>query len=290
MVEMTKPVSFSQTWTFFEDAWHEGNVPIMGPRTHAAWLGSTVFDGARAFEGVAPDLAAHCARVNQSAVNFKLKPVVDTDTWLGLARQGIARFEKNAELYIRPMYWAQNGSGGGVLFDPETTNWCLSVYVAPMPQPTGSAITLSPFRRPTMENAPVDCKAACLYPNNSRALIEAQSRGFNNCLMLDMLGNVAGFGNANVFRAKDGVVYTPAPNGTFLNGITRQRVIDLLRADGATVVEATLKYSDFQGADEIFSSGNFAKVAPIIRIDDRDLQPGPFYRRARKLYWEFAHA
>ena len=78
----------------------------MGPRTHAAWLGSTVFDGARAFEGVAPDLDRHCARVNQSAVNFKLKPVVDTETWLGLAREGIARFDANAELYIRPMYWA----------------------------------------------------------------------------------------------------------------------------------------------------------------------------------------
>jgi len=290
MVEVVKPVSFSQTWTFFEGAWHDGNVPIMGPRTHAAWLGSTVFDGARAFEGVAPDLDRHCARVNQSAVNFKLKPVVDAETWLGLAREGMARFDANAELYIRPMYWAQNGSGGGVLFDPETTNWCLSIYVAPMPQPVGSAITLSPFRRPTMENAPVDCKAACLYLNNSRALIEAQSRGFNNCLMLDMLGNVAEFGNANVFMARDGVVYTPAPNGTFLNGITRQRAIDLLRSDGTTVVEATLKYSDFQSADEMFSSGNFAKVAPVIRIDDRSLQPGPFYRRARKLYWEFAHA
>jgi branched-chain amino acid aminotransferase len=125
---------------------------------------------------------------------------------------------------------------------------------------------------------------------NSRALIEAASRGFQNCLMLDMLGNVAEFGNSNVFMARDGVVYTPAPNGTFLNGITRQRVIELLRGDGVTVTEATLKYSDFQGADEIFSSGNFAKVAPIIRIDDRSLQPGPFYRRARKLYWEFAHA
>ena len=106
MAQTAEPVSFSQTWTFFEGAWHEGNVPIMGPRTHAAWLGSTVFDGARAFEGVAPDLDRHCARVNQSAINFKLKPVVDTETWLGLAREGIARFGANAELYIRPMYWA----------------------------------------------------------------------------------------------------------------------------------------------------------------------------------------
>jgi branched-chain amino acid aminotransferase len=289
MVESVKPVSFSQTWTFFEGAWREGNVPIMGPRTHAAWLGSTVFDGARAFEGTAPDLDRHFARVNQSAINFKLKPVVDTETWAGLAREGIARFDANAELYIRPMYWAQAGFGGGVLFDPESTNWCLCIHVAPMPAPTGNAITLSPFRRPTMETAPVDCKAACLYPNNSRALIEAQARGFNNCLMLDMLGNVAEFGNANVFMAKDGVVFTPVPNGTFLNGITRQRVIGLLRGDGVDVVETILSYADFAGADEIFSSGNFAKVAPVIRIDERPLQPGPFYRRARELYWDFAH-
>jgi len=290
MVQTVKPVSYSQSWTFFDGDWHEGNVPIMGPRTHAAWLGSTVFDGARAFEGVAPDLDRHCARINQSAVNFGLKPVVPAEIWLQLARTGIARFPADAELYIRPMYWPQTGAGGGVLFDPETTNWCLCIHEAPMPAPHGSAITLSPFRRPTRECAPVDAKAACLYPNNSRALMEAQSRGFNNCLMLDMLGNVAEFGNSNVFMARDGVVYTPAPNGTFLNGITRQRVIGLLRHDGITVVEAPLGYADFQSADEIFSSGNFAKVAPIIRIDDRALQPGPFYARARKLYWEFAHA
>jgi branched-chain amino acid aminotransferase len=67
-------------------------------------------------------------------------------------------------------------------------------------------------------------------------------------------------------------------------------VIDLLRSDGVTVAEKTLKYRDFRDADEIFSSGNFAKVAPVIRIDDRSLQPGPFYSRARKLYWDFAHA
>jgi branched-chain amino acid aminotransferase len=290
MAQITKPITYSPTWTFFEGEWREGNAPIMGPRTHAAWLASTVFDGGRAFEGVAPDLDRHCARVNWSAANFRLKPVVDTETWIGLAREGISRFAPNAELYIRPMYWAQHGAGGGVLFDPETTNWCLCIYEAPMPQPTGNAITLSPFRRPTAESAPVDAKAACLYPNNSRALIEAASRGFNNCLMLDMLGNVAEFGNANVFMAKDGVVYTPAPNGTFLNGITRQRVIDLLRGDGVTVIEKTLRYKDFETADEIFSTGNFAKVAPVIRIDDRQLAPGRFYTRARKLYWDFAHA
>ena len=290
MAEIRKPIEYSPSWTFFEGKWHDGNVPIMGPRTHAAWLGSVVFDGARAFEGVAPDLDRHVARTNQSAISFGLKPVVDAGTWLALANEGIARFGANAELYIRPMYWAQSGLGGGVLFDPESTNWCLSIYEAPIPKPVGNAITLSPFRRPTTECAPVEAKAACLYPNNSRALAEAASRGFQNALMLDMLGNVAEFGNSNVFMAKDGVVFTPVPNGTFLNGITRQRVIGLLRADGVTVVETTLRYADFLAADEIFSTGNFAKVAPVIRIDERELKPGPLYTRARKLYWDFAHA
>ena len=165
--------AFSKTWTFLDGDWHEGNVSIMGPRTHAAWLGSSVFDGARAFEGVAPDLDRHCARVNQSAVNFKLKPVVDTESWLGLAREGIARFGANAELYIRPMYWAETGAPGGVRHDPDSTRWCLCVYEAPLPKPAGSAITLSPFRRPTAECAPVGAKAGCLYPNNARALLEA---------------------------------------------------------------------------------------------------------------------
>jgi branched-chain amino acid aminotransferase len=280
---------FSKTWTFFDGAWHEGNVPLMGPRTHAAWLGSMVFDGARAFEGTAPDLELHCARVNRSAENLLLRPLVSVDAWLDLTADGVRRFEPDAALYIRPMYWAESGPAGGIRHDPDTTRWCLCIYEAPMPQPKGSAITLSPFRRPTAECAPVDAKAGCLYPNNARAIVEAQSRGFDNCLMRDMLGNVAELGTANVFMAKDGVLFTPAPNGTFLNGITRQRVIKLLSAAGATVVEKALSYGDFQSADEIFSTGNFSKVSPITRIDARELQPGPFYRKARELYWAFAH-
>jgi branched-chain amino acid aminotransferase len=280
----------SKTWTFFEGAWHEGNVPIMGPRTHAAWLGSVVFDGARAFEGVTPDLALHCARVNDSAAKFFLQPMVAPDEWVDLVRDGLTRFSPNAELYIRPMYWAETGAPGGVRQDPESTRWCLCVYEAPMPQPKGSAITLSPFRRPTLECAPTDAKAGCLYPNNARALIEAMGRGFDNCLLRDMLGNIAELGTANVFMAKDGVVYTPALNATFLNGITRQRVIALLRAAGVSVVESMLTYADFETADEIFSTGNYTTVSPVTRIDARSLQPGPFYAKARALYWEFAHA
>jgi branched-chain amino acid aminotransferase len=287
---MRRPVAWTRTVTFFEDDWHEGNVPIMGPRTHAAWLCTSVFDGARAFEGVAPDLDLHCARVNESAKAMWLKPLVQTETWVALVREGLTRFERDAELYIRPMYWAEEAAVGAVRHDPDSTRWCLTLYIAPFPKRAGTAITLSPYRRPTRECAVVEAKAGCLYPNNARALIEASSRGFDNCLVCDMLGNIAELGTANIFMAKDGVVFTPAPNGTFLAGITRARVIALLRATGATVVETTLGYSDFQSADEIFSTGNYTKVSPITQIDERDLQPGPFYLKARELYWDFAHA
>lgn len=280
---------WSQTWTYLDGDWHEGNIPLMGPRTHAAWLGSCVFDGARTFEGVSPDLDRHCTRVNASAGKLFLKATVPVDTWVGLTADGVKKFAPDTALYIRPMYWAEHGGPSAVAPDPDTTRWCLTIYETPMPQPTGLAITLSPFRKPTVETMPVDAKAGCLYPNNARALFEARSRGFDNCLMADMLGNVAELATANIFLAKDGVVMTPAANGCFLDGITRQRTIRLLRGAGVEVVETSLRYRDFETADEIFSSGNYAKVIPIVRIDDRDLQPGPFYRQARELYWAFAH-
>ena len=158
-----------------------------------------------------------------------------------------------------------------------------------MRKPEGFSITLSPFRRPTHETAPVDAKATCLYPNNARAMLEAKSRGFDNCIVLDAAGNVAELANSNLFMAKDGVVFTPIPNGTFLAGITRMRTIKLLRASGVEVVETVLKYRDFETADEIFATGNSSKQQPISRIGERALQPGPLYRKARELYWAFAH-
>jgi len=281
---------WSKTWTFFAGDWHEGNVAIMGPRTHAVWMCSTVFDGARAFEGVTPDLDLHCARVNDSAAKLFLKATVSADTWVGLARDGVGRFDGDAALYIRPMYWAEYEGPRVQALDPDSTQWCLTVYEAPMRKPDGFSITLSPFRRPTPETMPVDAKAGCLYPNNARTLFEARSRGFDDALVCDVLGNIAELATSNIFMVKDGVVFTPVANGTFLAGITRTRIIGLLRGAGLAVVEKSLRYRDFEGADEIFSTGNFSKVVPVIRIDERSLQPGPLFRKARDLYWEFAHA
>ena len=280
---------WSETWTWFDGAWHEGNPPLMGPRTHAAWLGSSVFDGARTFEGVTPDLDLHCERVNASALALGLKPTMDVGEMMELAHEGIAKFAPDAAIYIRPMYWAEGDGIGTVAGDPETTRFCLCLFETPLTPKDGSmSLTLSPYRRPSLEYAPVNAKAGCLYPNNARAIVEAKDRGFDNAIVLDMLGNVAELTTANVFMAKDGVVNTPYPNGTFLNGITRQRIIQLLRKSGIKVVERTMRYDEFLEADEIFSTGNYNKVVPVNRIETRDMQPGPIAAKARELYWKFA--
>lgn len=278
------------TWTYVDGDWHEGNVPLLGPRSHAFWLGSSVFDGARWFEGVAPDLDLHCARVNASAQTLGLAPSMSAEDITGLTLDGLKKFDGRTAVYVRPMYWAEHGGYMGVPADPASTRFCLCLYEAPMIAPTGFSIGLSPFRRPTLETMPTNAKAGCLYPNNSRAILEAKARGFDNALVLDMLGNVAETGTSNLFMVKDGHVFTPAPNGTFLSGITRARTMSLLADYGFKTTEKALTVKDFLEADEIFSTGNHSKVVPVTRIEDRDLQAGPVARKARDLYWDWAHS
>lgn len=279
---------WSTTWTWLDGRWHLGNVPIMGPRTHSAWLGSSVFDGARAFEGMMPDLDRHCERVNASARTLGLTPTMSVEDMMALTQEGVRRFDARAALYIRPMYWCEHGGYLAVPPDPDTTRFCLCLYETPMPEPTGFSLTVSPYRRPTPESMPTDAKAGCLYPNNARALMEARGRGFDNALVRDMLGNVAETATSNIFMVKEGIVFTPVPNGTFLNGITRQRVIALLREAGREVREVSLRAADFLDADEVFSTGNYSKVVPVTRLEDRQFQPGPVGSQARNLYWDWA--
>jgi len=183
------------------------------------------------------------------------------------------------------MYWAE---GGFVIPDPESTRFAMVITETPLPARSGFSACLSSYRRPAANTAPTDAKASCLYPNAARALREAEERGFQNAVIRDLLGNVAEFATANLFMVKDGVAVTPVPNGTFLNGITRQRIIALLRENGTTVEERAVTVADLEDADEIFSSGNYAKIAPVTRFEDRDLQPGPVAESACDLYFDYA--
>ena len=272
--------------------WHDGRwldeePKVLGPLDHAFWLGSIVFDGARAIRGAVPDLAAHCERVVRSARNMLMEPTHTPAEIEALCREGVARMGPEAELYIRPMFFVRGGLGAAQP-DPSTTEFILAVYEAPLPPPTGFSAAVAPFRRPAPDMAPTDAKASALYPNSARATAWAKRHGFDNAVVCDPDGNVAEFATANLMLVKDGVVMTPAANGTFLAGITRARILTLLRDAGHEVRECAVTPGMLAGADEIFATGNFGKVQPCTRFDDRHLQPGPVAARARALYLEWA--
>lgn len=276
--------------TYYQGDWHDGNAPILGAADHGAWQGTMVFDGARFFEGVTPDLDRHCARIVASAKAMGMAAPVSADDVMGLILDGIKKLGADKALYLRPMMWSADSLASILEPDPDSTRFAICLEALPMPEPGDMPITISPYRRPRMDMAVTEAKAGCLYPNNARIVSEARSRGFRNALSLDADDNVAETASTNVFLVRDGVVETPVPNGTFLNGITRQRIISILREDGLDVRESTLSVDDFRQADEIFLTGNAAKVLPVTALDDRQMQAGPVMRRAREAYWDFAHS
>lgn len=273
--------------TFYEGRWHEGNAPILGAADHGTWQGTLVFDGARAFEGVVPDLDRHAARIVASAAAMGMEAPVTAAEIAALALDGLAAYAPGTAVYIRPMMWSREGINY-VMPDPASTAFALCLEDIPMAEPRGQSLTVSSFRRPDPRTAITEAKSGGLYANNARVLREARAKGFDNALSLDLAGNVAETAMTNAFLVRDGEAFTPVPNGTFLNGITRQRVLALLAADGVKVHEAVLTVADFAAADEIFLTGNANKVMPVTRFEDRTLPFGPVARRARALYWDFA--
>jgi branched-chain amino acid aminotransferase len=273
--------------------WHDGRwfdneqPKLLGPLDHGMGMASVVFDGARGFDGLAPDLDRHCARVVQSAERMLLRPNKTADEIEALCREALERLPPRLVTYIRPMFYATEGF---VLPVSESTEFTLVVFELAWPKSDGMRCCFSSYRRPARDMAPTDAKAACGYPNMQRALREAHNRGFDNGITMDPSGNVAELCTANLWIARDGVALTPAANGTFLSGITRRRVAELLRADGIEVRETVLTRRDILEADEVFSTGNYGKVIPITAVEDVAFAAGPVSERARDLYFAFARS
>lgn len=277
--------------TYFEKNWHKGNIPIMNAADHGSWLGSTVFDGARYFDGVAPDLLAHCERLNQSAKAMGLVPTYSEKEIYDLILEGLANYTKQSAVYIRPMYWGIGNGYSAIVPDAANIGFCICLEEIPMASDTNTTtLTRTSFHRPILTDNLCNAKAGCLYPNNARMLQEASTKGFNNALVADAVGNVAETATSNVFLVKDGEIFTPIPNGTFLAGITRSRHIQNLKSDGYQVNECILKFEDFSRADEVFLTGNMTKITPVSLFDDIKYEIGPVTKRARSLYFDWANS
>ena len=272
--------------TYFKGSWSEGNTPLFGAMDNAVWLGSSVFDGARSIRGHVPDLRLHLARVLKSALSLGLQCPYKLDEMEALCHAGIKQFPADAELYIRPLVFGTEG-----LLIPDKSDFALTLFDAAMPPFSGFSACLSSLRRPDPAMAPTDAKASCLYPNTTRALREAKQRGVENAVVCDSIGNVAEFATANIFLVTaSGELVTPVANRSFLSGITRARVIALLKSDGIDVIERSVTPDELLTAKEIFNTGNFAKVTPCIRYEGRELAIGPMASRARELYMAFLEA
>ena len=268
--------------TYFNGQWAEGNVALYGAMDHSVWLGSSVFDGARSVRGHMPDLRLHLQRVIHSAERLGLRCPLSVDEMEKLVREGVAKFPADAELYVRPLVF---GSDGFLIPEADKSGFALTLFDAPMPPFSGFSACLSTLRRPDASMAPTDAKASALYANSTRAMREAKERGFDNAVMLDSDGNVAEFSSSNIFIVTPaGKVVTPVPNGTFLAGITRARVIALLAEAGVAVEERVVTPGELDSAIEIFNTGNYGKVTPCVRYGTRTLPAGPITTLARDRY------
>lgn len=272
--------------TYTKGQWAEGNVPLFGAMDHSVWLGSSVFDGARAIRGQLPDVRLHLQRVIDSAARLGLQCPLSVDEMEALVREGVAKFPPDAELYVRPLVF---GAEGFLVPTAEKSGFALTLFDAPMPPFTGFSACLSVLRRPDASMAPTDAKASALYANTTRAIREAAARGYDNAVVLDSQGNVAEFATSNLFLVTpEGKVVTPVPNGTFLAGITRARVIALLAEADVRVEERTVHPDELLTAIEIFNTGNYGKVTPCIRYEGRTLPIGPVAVLARDRYFAFS--
>jgi len=273
-------------WLYWQKGgWTTEETPLISLKDNTFWMGNAVFDGARAFDNCIPDLDLHCQRALTSATRMLLKPDIALDRLIELCREGVGRFPKGAELYIRPMFFPR---GGFFLPDPETTECAIAIHRLPLPGDEGFSACLSPFRRPFADMAPTDAKAACLYPNLQRAIAYANGRGFDNAVVYKTDGSIAELATANLMIVKGGKISTASADGTFLAGITRARVMQLCEAEGNPVAEVTLSEKELMDADEVFSTGNYGKIVAVNKIEDKVYGVGPVTTHLRELYWDFA--
>ena len=251
---------------WMDGTWIEGDPLIMKSWDQAIWLGAAIFDGARAFEGCAPDLTLHCERAIRSAANLGLKSPKSAQEIEAILREGIRKFPHGTALYLRPFMWAEKG---GLVPDPESTRLVISLSATPLPQPGPMSVCLTKYRRPGPDSATTDAKAVGLYAQAGRAQAEAQKRGFDDAVMLGPDGFVAEFSGSNIFIVKDGVVMTPQAQRHVPQRHHAPARAESCCATTASRRRSATRRSRISSRDEMFSTGNYAKVLPVTRFETR---------------------
>lgn len=253
--------------------WADAKVHVL---THGLHYASSVFEGERAYNGKIFKLREHTERLFHSAklLGFKIPYTVeeiDAACIETLKRQGLK------DAYVRPIAW-RGSEMMGVAAQKNRINVAIAVwewpsYFSPAERLKGIRLDIATYRRPDPQTAPSTSKAAGLYMICTLSKHAAEDKGYADAMMLDWRGRVAEATGANIFFVKDGVIHTPEPEG-FLNGITRQTVIDLARRRGLTLIERPIMPEELSDFEQCFLTGTAAEVTPVSEIGPHHYKVG----------------
>ena len=242
--------------------WRDAKVHVL---THALHYASAVFEGERAYGGTIFKSTQHSERLRRSA------RVLDFEAPYSAAEIDAAKaqtLQKNGfvDAYVRPLAW-RGSEMMGVAAQNNKIHLAIAVwewpsYFDPAQRMKGIRLDLAEYRRPDPATAPSLAKAAGLYMICTISKHRAERRGYADAMMLDWQGRVAECTGANIFFVKDGVIHTPTAD-CFLDGITRQTVIELARRRGVEVVERRIMPEELAGFSECFITGTAAEVTPV---------------------------
>lgn len=253
--------------------WEDAKVHVLNHGLHYA---SSIFEGERAYGGKIFKLEAHTERFFKSAeyLGFEIPYSQDEINQAckdALEKQGLV------DAYIRPVAWrgsemmAVSAQNNTVHVAIAVWNW--PSYYKPEEKLKGIRLDLAKWRRPDEKTIPSHAKAAGLYMICTLSKHAAEANGYSDALMLDYRGLIAEATSANVFFVKDGVLHTPTPD-CFLNGLTRQTVIELAKRRNIEVVERHIELDELESFSECFLTGSAAEVTPVSEIAGRMFAPG----------------
>ena len=290
---MTDQRSFDDRdgWIWFDGRlvpWRDANAHVL---THALHYASSVFEGQKAYSGEIFKLTEHSTRLRKSASLLDFEIPYSVDEIDAACREVLAANELE-DAYMRPLAWRGSEQMGvsaqNAKIHLAISVWPWGAYFGEEAIQKGLRLDISSWRRPAPYTAPTESKAAGLYMICTLARHQAQAKGYNDALMFDWRGQIAEATGANAFFVRDGRLHTPTPD-CFLNGITRQTVMDLARRRGIEVVERAIWPEELESFEQFFLTGSAAEVTPVRSAGPWSFEIGDLTLQLRKDYLDLVH-
>lgn len=268
--------------------WRDANIHVL---SHALHYASSVFEGQRAYNGEIFKLKEHCERLRKSA-NILGFDIPWSDEAIAAACKEVLEANNLTDAYMRPVAWLGSERMGvsptGAKPHVAIAAWEWGKYFSPEKAAKGIRLTIAPWRRPAPYTAPVHSKASGLYMIAMLSRKHAEDTGFDDALMFDWRGQVAEATGANVFFVRDGALHTPTPD-CFLNGITRQTIMDLARRRGVEVNERAIWPDELESFEQMFLTGSAAEVTPVGSAGPWSFEVGDLTMQLAKDYDDLVH-